>query len=198
MADVNELNSSLTVKIAGANSSGSETNFADTLPDGSLKTNVTNGSGAAAVNIQDGGNSITVDGTVSVNNITGTVVLPTGASTSALQTTGNTTLTNINNKLTSTNNQLQVQDGFNTFLSGVITGSTAIEAKVGGTALANRKGIFITPDRTVYWGATNAVTTANGTPIFKNQTVFIAAKAAAAIFLISGSGTANYRIVEAT
>lgn len=61
---------------------------------------VNNGSGASAVNIQDGGNSITVDGTVSatqsgtwdINNVSGTVSLPTGASTSANQTTANTLL----------------------------------------------------------------------------------------------------------
>lgn len=65
---------------------------------------VANGSGAAAVNIQDGGNSITVDGSLgrtwvlssgtdsvaavqsgtwNINNITGTVSLPTGAATEA-------------------------------------------------------------------------------------------------------------------
>ena len=61
---------------------------------------VNNGSGASAVNIQDGGNSITVDGTVSasqsgtwnINNVSGTVSLPTGASTSANQATANTLL----------------------------------------------------------------------------------------------------------
>lgn len=76
---------------------------------------INNAAGASAVNIQDGGNSITVDGTVSVTDgggsltvdgtvaatqsgtwniadVTGTVSLPTGASTSALQTTGNTSL----------------------------------------------------------------------------------------------------------
>jgi hypothetical protein len=61
---------------------------------------VQNGPGAAAVNIQDGGNSITVDdgggsitvdgavaatqsGTWNINNITGTISLPTGAATEA-------------------------------------------------------------------------------------------------------------------
>ncbi|MCL5460015.1 hypothetical protein M3M33_15370, partial [Loigolactobacillus coryniformis] len=33
-----------------------------------IDVNVTNGAGAAAVNIQDGGNSITVDGTVSLSS----------------------------------------------------------------------------------------------------------------------------------
>lgn len=83
---------------------------------------VNNAAGAAAVNIQDGGNSITVDGTVAVSNpgltdaqlratpvpVSGTVTanagtgtfaisavslpLPTGAATGALQTTGNASL----------------------------------------------------------------------------------------------------------
>jgi hypothetical protein len=53
----------------------------------SLKTNVTNASGASAVNIQDGGNSITIDAT--------SLPLPTGAATSTLQTTGNASLASI-------------------------------------------------------------------------------------------------------
>ncbi len=64
---------------------------------------INNASGASAVNIQDGGNSITVDGTVAatqsgtwnVTNVSGTVTLPTGAATSALQTTGNVSLSTI-------------------------------------------------------------------------------------------------------
>lgn len=68
---------------------------------------VNNTGGVSAVNIQDGGNSITVDGTVSavqsgtwnINDITGAVSLPTGAATSALQTTGNSSLSSIDSKL---------------------------------------------------------------------------------------------------
>lgn len=68
---------------------------------------INNGAGAAAVNIQDGGNSLTVDGTVAstqsgtwdINDITGTISLPTGASTSALQTTGNASLASIDGKI---------------------------------------------------------------------------------------------------
>lgn len=71
---------------------------ANQLPDGHNVT-VDNGAGAAAVNIQDGGNTITVDGTVSANqagtwnitNVSGTVSLPTGAATE-------TTLAAINTK----------------------------------------------------------------------------------------------------
>ena len=51
-----------------------------TVSSGSLNVLVTNGAGASAVNIQDGGNSITVDGTVAVSSVSGnvTVVQPTG------------------------------------------------------------------------------------------------------------------------
>jgi hypothetical protein len=56
----------------------------------SLKTAVTNGSGAAAVNVQDGGNSLTIDAT--------SLPLPTGASTSSLQTTANTSLASLDTK----------------------------------------------------------------------------------------------------
>lgn len=55
---------------------------------------VNNAAGAGAVNIQDGGNSITVDAT--------TLPLPTGASTSSLQTTGNTSLSSIDGKFPTT------------------------------------------------------------------------------------------------
>lgn len=65
---------------------------------------VQNGAGASAVNIQDGGNSITVDGSVTAT-ISGTPnvavtssVLPTGAATATLQTTGNTSLSSIDTK----------------------------------------------------------------------------------------------------
>lgn len=54
---------------------------------------INNAAGASAVNIQDGGNSITVDGTVAatqsgtwnITNVSGTVSLPTGAATAAKQ-----------------------------------------------------------------------------------------------------------------
>lgn len=63
---------------------------------------VNNAAGAAAVNIQDGGNSITVDGTVAISGTVpisaAALPLPTGASTSALQTTGNASIASIDTK----------------------------------------------------------------------------------------------------
>jgi hypothetical protein len=47
-------------------------------------------------------------GTWNITNVSGTVSLPTGAATSALQTTGNTSLSNIDGKLTTTVNGLSV------------------------------------------------------------------------------------------
>jgi hypothetical protein len=49
-----------------------------TFTGGSLNTNVTNGAGAAAANIQDGGNSITVDGGTGSLRTTG-IIRPTGS-----------------------------------------------------------------------------------------------------------------------
>lgn len=113
MADVDDQQASLSVKLTGANLSGLETNYANATAAGELNVlataqpgvdigdvTINNASGASAVNIQDGGNSITVDGTVAatqsgtwnINNVSGTVSLPTGAATSANQTTEITSL----------------------------------------------------------------------------------------------------------
>ena len=64
---------------------------------------VNNASGANAVNIQDGGNSITVDAA--------SLPLPTGAATSALQTTGNTSLGLILANQTNATQKVQLVDG---------------------------------------------------------------------------------------
>ncbi len=64
---------------------------------------INNGAAGSAVNIQDGGNTITVDGTIAatqsgtwnVTNVSGTISLPTGASTLAEQQTQTTHLATI-------------------------------------------------------------------------------------------------------
>lgn len=73
----------------------------------------------------------TQDGPWDIRNITGTVSLPTGASTSALQTTGNNSLSNIDTKLTST---VDANNSSTTPLaaSGVFTG-TATDISNYGT-----------------------------------------------------------------
>lgn len=71
---------------------------------------INNAAGASAVNVQDGGNSLTVDGTVAatqsgtwnVNNISGTISLPTGASTLTEQQTQTTALQLLDDVVAST------------------------------------------------------------------------------------------------
>jgi hypothetical protein len=116
---------------------GSGTSITSTS--GSLNVNVTGGStggqqyadgaarGTATGNLMmgdDGTNiqSISVDttGKLNINNISGTVSLPTGASTSALQTTGNTSLSSIDGKL---NNNY-----------GIATGALRTASQIGNTS----------------------------------------------------------------
>jgi hypothetical protein len=177
----------------------------------SLKTTNTNASGASAVNIQDGGNSITVDAT--------SLPLPTGASTSALQTTGNTTLSTIATELTdksqftkitdgtdtvkvTTNSNLSVSDGLrNGGVQGnlnLVTANTAYEAKVGGSRLSNRKSLTVHALADIYWGYDNTVTTSTGTPISNNQvwTWAIDPDSTFQIWLVSSANNKNARITE--
>lgn len=99
---------------------------------------VNNANGAAAVNVQDGGNSITVDGTVSasqsgtwnINNISGTINLPTGAST---ETTLSALSTKIPANLTVTSTRLLI-DGSGVTQPVSITGTIP----VSGTITANQ------------------------------------------------------------
>jgi hypothetical protein len=74
--------------------------------------------------------------------------------------------------------------------------TTAVELRVGGSRLTNRKLVTALPDGTIYWGYTNAVTTSTGTPIYKDQYVIWAADDTASIYLIAASGTKNVRITE--
>lgn len=87
----------------------------------------------------------------------------------------------------------------NEIVSGSISvsSSNSIEAKVSSSRLQNRQGIIVTPlDRTVYWGGTNGVTTSNGTPIFKNQSQFIAVGNVPVYLIASGGSNVDVRIVE--
>ena len=86
MADLSESQSSQSVKIAGANpSSGVENNYVDVDSSGNLSVKINNASGASAVNIQDGGNSITIDGTIAA---TQSGVWTIGSSVTADQSSG--------------------------------------------------------------------------------------------------------------
>jgi hypothetical protein len=81
-----------------------------------------------------------VAGTVDINNINGTVSLPTGASTSALQTTGNSSLSSIDTKLTN-NATTTLQTTGNSSLSSIDTkltnNATTTLQTTGNTSLGN-------------------------------------------------------------
>lgn len=82
---------------------------------------------------------------------------------------------------------------------GAITvGTSAVEVKVGASALTNRKLVTLhnNSNATFYWGYTSGVTTSTGTPIFKDQVMFWAAKSSAPIYVITGSAGNNGRVTE--
>lgn len=81
-------------------------------------------------------------------------------------------------------------------ISGAITvGTSAIEAKVGGSALENRIYVVLqAKDTGVYWGTSSGVTIATGIELFKDQTVFLPANTA--VWLIASSTNRNVRVIE--
>lgn len=101
------LDVSLSTRASESTLSAINTKFTNGTDIGDVTIN--NAAGASAVNIQDGGNSITVDGTIAatqsgpwdIRDVTGTVSLPTGAATAANQATANISLSSIDSKLTS-------------------------------------------------------------------------------------------------
>ena len=80
----------------------------------------------------------------------------------------------------------------------LIVGTTAVELKVGGSPLANRvlATLYNDSSNTVYWGYTNGVTTANGTPIEKKQFVVWDIGPNTSVYLIASSAGNNTRITE--
>jgi hypothetical protein len=96
------------------------------------------------------------------------------------------------NLLTSLNGQLSTDDIINTSIaSGSITVSTtAVAARVGASNVTNRKMLMICPiGATVYIGASNAVTTATGTPILPGAIISFAFGAGVTPYLIAASST---------
>lgn len=80
----------------------------------------------------------------------------------------------------------------------LVVGTTAVAARVGGSNLANRKVLQITPiNGPLYYGA-SGVTTTTGTPIQTNQTITFAINAAVDVFIVSASTSQNARIIEAS
>ncbi len=104
MADLNELQSADSVKIVGSDSTGTEQTPVQSTSQGGLHINLRNNSG---VELGTSGNPVRIDttGTTTQPISAVSLPLPTGAATSSLQTTGNTSLSNIDNKLFSTTTQ---------------------------------------------------------------------------------------------
>ena len=97
------------------------------------------------------------------------------------------------------NNDLMVIDTPNTsgLHATLSVGTTATELKVGATALIDRKFITVQPKGTgMFFGYSNAVTTATGTELFKNQTLIIPVGGNVSVWLIATAGTIDVRIGE--
>ena len=81
--------------------------------------------------------------------------------------------------------------------ASVTVGTTAVELKVGGSALEGRDYLIIQPKGNgVYYGFDSSVTTSNGVQLFKNQTMKIQITDNIQIFAIVGSGTVDVRVQE--
>jgi hypothetical protein len=79
------------------------------------------------------------------------------------------------------------------------TANTAYEAKVGGSRLAYRKSLTITALDDMYWGYSNAVTTSNGTPLYKNQQIVFSVDpndSSFQVWLVASASSKNARITE--
>lgn len=94
--------------------------------------------------------------------------------------------------------EVLVQDTTNTTgVQGAISvGTSAVEAKVGGSALTNRKSVTVCPTNgVVYFGYTNAVTTSSGTPITAGN--ILPFGSSVSVWLIAAS-TTDVRVTEAS
>lgn len=80
------------------------------------------------------------------------------------------------------------------------TGGTAYEAKVGASRLTNRKSLTITALDDMYWGYSNTVTTATGTPLYKNQNIIfdIDSDSTFQVWLVAAANSKTARITEST
>jgi len=84
-------------------------------------------------------------------------------------------------------------------VEGVLTvGTTAVELKVGATALANRVSVTISNTSTavLYWGRTAGVTTATGTPIYKKQFIDFPFGPNSPVYVIAGTAANDVRVTE--
>ena len=75
--------------------------------------------------------------------------------------------------------------------------TTAVEVKVGGSALLDRKAVVIQPlNGDVFWGYDSGTTSTTGFKIFQDNTVYIQATDALPIYLVAAAGSIDTRIGE--
>jgi len=77
-------------------------------------------------------------------------------------------------------------------------GTSAVEAKVGASALTDRATLTIynNSNSVIYWGYTSGVTSSNGTPILKREFLTFEVGPSTSIFLIAASAGNDVRITE--
>lgn len=150
---------------------------------------VNNAAGASAVNIQDGGNSITVDAVdLDIRDLDHTQ--------DDIRLGDGTNLTNV-----TANNDLQVADfGNDTGQRNTITvGTTAIAiSTVGGVPLADRKVVRLVPvdNGQFYWGFSSGVTSSNAERFTRNSPITLSIGDNIDVFLIRASGSGDVAIYE--
>lgn len=139
-------------------------------------------------------------GTWNINNVSGTVSLPTGAATAANQATANASLSSIDGKISTTNGQIKVTDALDgSGVEGTISvGTTATAVRVGVSNLTNRENMTFENNgtQTLFWGYRNTVTISTGTPIFRNQLYAGDWGPNTTIYIIATSGTHDVRVTE--
>lgn len=149
---------------------------------------INNAAGAGAVNIQDGGNSITVDAVdLDIRDLShsqdstkigdGTYIMKVSA--------------NLDAGVSDISNAGGVQ-------AGISVTTTATEARAGGSALANRKNLTIYNNSSadMFWGYTSGVTVSTGTPLVKQSLISLNVGPNTLVYLIVASGSHNARITE--
>lgn len=82
--------------------------------------------------------------------------------------------------------------------TNITVGTSAVEAKVGASALAKRKllTVFNNGNQPIYWGYNSSVTSSNGTPIFNSQFVEFEFTEDVSVWLISDTAGHDVRVGE--
>jgi hypothetical protein len=164
---------------------------------------VVNGAGAAAVNIQDGGNSITIDGTVTANAGTGTFTvdgsavtqpisavslpLPTGAATAALQTQPGVDIGDVTINNAAGASAVNIQDGGNSI---TVDGTVAISGSVAVTGPLTDAELRATPVPVSFTQTTTTLATVTSVAVSTSVATLSASNAAkTSVIVFNESGT---------